>query len=507
MLTPQDLELLSKKGITTEQLEAQLQSLRTGFPFLRLAAAASPSQGITIPTEREQKNYLDAWTKYLAEPGHQVIKFVPASGAASRMFKNLFEFLDGASDTPADKFMQTFFDSIHDFAFYPQLDEACQKNEGKGIDALIAAGQYKSVVANLLGAQGLNYGQLPKGLLRFHSYDEGSRTPLEEHLVEGALYAAGNDGKATLHFTVSPEHRPLFEQLVAASTAAYEAKYGIKYDVSFSEQKPSTDTVASTPDGQPFRNADGSMLFRPGGHGALIANLNDLDGDIVFIKNIDNVVPDRLKEPTVLYKRLIAGVLVTMQHKIHEYLELLDSGDYTHAQLEGIIRFMRDDLGIRNPQLKNLEDADLVIYMKHKLNRPIRVCGMVRNVGEPGGGPFLAYNSDGTISLQILESSQIDTSNAEYVEMFNKGTHFNPVDLVCAIKDYKGQAFDLTQYVDPATGFISSKSKNGKELRALELPGLWNGAMSDWTTIFVEVPLETFNPVKTVNDLLRPQHQ
>lgn len=287
----------------------------------------------------------------------------------------------------------------------------------------------------------------------------------------------------------------------------YEKKYGVKYNVTFSEQKPSTDTVAATLDNEPFRNEDGAILFRPGGHGALIENLNDLDADVIFIKNIDNVVPDRLKDMTVLYKKLIAGVLVSLQAQAFEYLRLLDSGKYTHQDLEAVIRFMRDKLNNYNPDLKYLEDAELVIYLKKKLNRPMRVCGMVKNVGEPGGGPFLAYNQDGTISLQILESSQIDKNNAEYVKMFNSGTHFNPVDLVCGVKNYKGESFDLTKYVDPQTGFISSKSKNGKELKALELPGLWNGAMSDWNTIFVEVTLETFNPVKTVNDLLREQHQ
>lgn len=506
MLTQEDLALLKQKGISEEKMESQLKAFQTGFPFLKLAGAASPKHGITIPTAREQKSYLKAWDNYLRDGGH-VLKFVPASGAASRMFKNLFAFLDGAADQPDNDFIRKFFDGIHNFAFFNELDAACQKNEGKGIDALMEAGQFKPVIDNLLNAKGLNYGKLPKGLLSFHNYPEGPRTPLEEHLVEGALYAAENDGQVHVHFTVSPEHRPLFEKLVGEKVPVYEKKFGVKYHVTFSEQKSSTDTVAATPDNKPFRTGNGEILFRPGGHGALIENLNDLDADIIFIKNIDNVVPDRLKDDTVLYKKLIAGVLVTMQHKIYEYMELLESGEYTHAQLEGIIRFMRDDLSIRNPKLKVLEDADLVIYMKRKLNRPIRVCGMVKNVGEPGGGPFLAYNDDGTISLQILESSQIDKDNAEYVKMFQSGTHFNPVDLVCGTKNYLGEKFDLTRYVDPKTGFISSKSKDGKELKALELPGLWNGAMSDWNTIFVEVPLSTFNPVKTVNDLLREQHQ
>ncbi|MBR3442994.1 MAG: DUF4301 family protein [Bacteroidaceae bacterium] len=505
MLTTQDMELLKRKGISEAQLNAQLESFKTGFPYLKLAGAASPKQGITIPSQKEQASYIKAWKKYLGRDG-KVLKFVPASGAASRMFKDLFAFLDGESEAPDTDFMRNFFAHIHSFAFFTALNDACVKNEGKDIDTLMNDGKYKAVVSNLLEDKGLNYGRLPKGLLLFHSYEDGPRTPVEEHLVEGALYAAAN-GTVNLHFTVSPEHRTLFEALVREKAPVYEQKFGVKYDISFSEQKASTDTVAATADNEPFRTADGTLLFRPGGHGALIENLNDLDADVVFIKNIDNVVPDRMKDDTVTYKQLIAGVLVTMQQKIFEYMELLDSGEYTHAQLEGIIRFMRDDLGVRNPQIKYLEDADLVIYMRSKLNRPIRVCGMVKNVGEPGGGPFLVYNPDGTISLQILESSQIDKENADYVRMFKEGTHFNPVDLVCGLKDYKGEPFDLKQFVDPKTAFISSKSKDGRELKALELPGLWNGAMSDWNTIFVEVPLSTFNPVKTVNDLLRAEHQ
>jgi hypothetical protein len=275
----------------------------------------------------------------------------------------------------------------------------------------------------------------------------------------------------------------------------------------FSEQKPSTDTIAANPDNTPFRNEDGTLLFRPGGHGALIENLNEIDADVIFIKNIDNVVPDRLKGDTVLYKNILAGILVSLQKQAFEYLELLDTGEYNHAQLEEIIHFLQRDLCCRKDDIKELEDADLVSYLRQKLNRPMRACGVVRNEGEAGGGPFIVYNQDGTKSLQILESSQIDKSNAEYMEMFTHGTHFNPVDLVCATKNYKGEKFDLPKYVDPLTGFISNKSKNGKDLKALELPGLWNGAMSDWNTVFVEVPLDTFNPVKIVNDLLRPQHQ
>lgn len=422
------------------------------------------------------------------------------------MFKNLFEFLGADYSEPTTDFEKKFFSRVHDFAFYDELNEACIKNTGKDIDTLIAEKNYKAVVANLLESAGLNYGALPKGLLKFHRYEDGVRTPLEEHLVEGALYAAGKTGQVNVHFTVSTEHRALFQQLVDEKVAAYSSRFGVQYQVSFSEQKPSTDTVAADMENKPFRD-NGKLLFRPGGHGALIENLNDLDADIVFIKNIDNVVPDRLKADTVTYKKLLAGALVTLQKKAFEYLELLDSGHYSHEQLETIIRFVQQDLRCRRADIKNLEDADLVIYLRKKLNRPMRVCGMVKNVGEPGGGPFLAYNPDGTVSLQILESSQIDMKDPEKKAMFEKGTHFNPVDLVCAVRDYKGNKFNLLNFVDKATGFISYKSKNGKDLKALELPGLWNGSMSDWSTVFVEVPLSTFNPVKTVNDLLREQHQ
>ena len=505
MLSQQDLQQIASKGITEEKIAQQLNEFKTGFPFLKLEAAAAIDKGIVAPDDKERKAYIDAWNVYKAE-GRQIVKFVPASGAASRMFKDMFAFVSADYDVPTTDFEKKYFDNIRKFAFYEALDAQCVKNEGKNIDQLIKEGNYKAVAANMLEAKGLNYGQLPKGLLLFHRYEDGPRTPMEEHLVEGALYAASN-GEANVHFTVSHEHIKLFEAKVEEKLNKYAQRYGIKYNISFSEQKPSTDTIAANTDNTPFRTEDGQLLFRPGGHGALIENLNEIDADVIFIKNIDNVVPDRLKGDTVDYKQVIAGVLVTLQKKAFEYLKVLDSGNYDHEKLEEIIRFVQRDLCCRKHDIKELEDAELVIYLRKKLNRPMRVCGVVKNVGEPGGGPFLTYNQDGTVSLQILESSQIDKSNVEYQKMFTEGTHFNPVDLVCAVKDYQGKAFNLPDFVDKTTGFISSKSKNGKELKALELPGLWNGAMSDWNTVFVEVPLSTFNPVKTVNDLLREQHQ
>lgn len=505
MLSQEDLKQISLRGITEEQVEHQLDEIKQGFPFLKIEAAASIGKGIMSPTENEINKYLSTWDTYL-NGCHKIVKFVPASGAASRMFKNLYSFLDTDYDKPTTEFEKEFFENIKKFAFKKELCNACKTNEGKCVTCLMDNGEYKKIVENLLEEKGLNYGHLPKGLLLFHSYEEGPRTPMEEHLVEAALYAQ-SEGQANVHFTVSHEHLELFKKKVAEKIDMYAEKFGVKYNISFSEQKANTDTIAANPDNTPFRNEDGSLLFRPGGHGALIENLNDIDADVIFIKNIDNIVPDRLKGKTVKYKKLLAGILVDLQTRAFNYLKLLDTGNYTHAQLEEIIRFLQRDLCCRRNDIKELEDAELVIYLHNKLNRPMRVCGMVKNVGEPGGGPFLCYNQDGTISPQILESSQIDKSNEKYVQMFKEGTHFNPVDLVCATKDYKGNTFHLPDYVDRSTGFISSKSKNGRDLKALELPGLWNGAMSDWNTVFVEVPIETFNPVKTVNDLLREQHQ
>lgn len=506
MLTQQDLSQIAARGISEQQVEKQLGQLAAGFPYLKLESAAGIDNGILAPTAEERAEYIESWKQYKAQ-GHKVVKFVPASGAASRMFKDLFAFVDAEYDVPTTAFEKEFFDNIKRFAFKKALCNACHANEDdKCIMTLVEEGNYKAVVRNLLAKEGLNYGQLPKGLLLFHNYEDGARTPMEEHLVEAALYASSNN-EANVHFTVSHDHLELFKQKVAEVQQKYAEQFGVTYNISFSEQKPSTDTIAANPDGTPFRNEDGTLLFRPGGHGALIENLNEIDADVVFIKNIDNVVPDRLKADTVEYKQLLAGILVENQKKAFEYLKKLESGCYSHDDIEEIIRFVQRDLCCRKDDLKCLEDAELVIYLKDKLNRPMRVCGVVRNVGEPGGGPFVAYSADGTRQLQILESSQIDKSNAEYQKMFVEGTHFNPVDLVCALKDVDGKHFNLPDFVDPATGFISNKSKSGKELKALELPGLWNGAMSDWSTIFVEVPLSTFNPVKTVNDLLRDQHQ
>ena len=506
MLNAKDLELLAAKGITEGQIKEQLACFEKGFFYLEIEASASVEKGIKVISQEEQARYMEVWDAYLAK-NKKIVKFVPASGAASRMFKNMFAFLSADYAVPTTDFEKKFFNEITNFAFYPALNEKCMENEGKDIPALIAAGEYKAVVSNLLESKGLNYGALPKGLLLFHKYPDGPRTAMEEHLAEGAMYAKNNAGEVNIHFTVSPEHKALFEQLVAKKVPGFENRFSVKYDVSFSIQKPSTDTIAAAMDNTPFRTKDGNLLFRPGGHGALIENLNDVEADVVFVKNIDNVVPDSFKCSTVIWKKVLAGVLVSLQEKIFGYLKLIETGKYTHAQVEEMIHFLQNELCVRKPDIKTLEDADLILYIKKKLLRPLRVCGMVKNVGEPGGGPFLAVNPDGTVSLQILESSQIDMNDPKKKALFEKGTHFNPVDLVCAVKNHKGEKYNLPDFVDKNTGFISYKSKDGRDLKALELPGLWNGAMSDWNTVFVEVPISTFNPVKTVNDLLRKEHQ
>ena len=505
MLTKQDELLLKSKGIKFADFEKQLADFKTGFPFLRLESAATIGNGIVRLNEDAIKTVTEAWNNYKAEK-HKVVKFVPASGAASRMFKNLFAFLDASYEMPTTDFEKFFFDNLKRFAFYDELNKKCKTTHGKDIEELLAANNYKIVVETLLHTEGLNYGQLPKGLLLFHKYAEGARTAMEEHLVEGAQYAACNN-EVCVHFTVSHEHLELFKAKATEKQPIYEEKYHTHFSISFSEQKPSTDTIAANLDNTPFRNEDGSLLFRPGGHGALIQNLNDIDADIVFIKNIDNVTPDRLKEETIKWKNIIAGLLVTLQEKTFLYIKKLRTNNYTPSELQCMKNFLENDLHCRHKDICDISNEELPAYLLEKFNRPMRVCGMVKNSGEPGGGPFYVYNTDNTVSLQILESLQIDKDNPESMRMFKEGTHFNPVDLVCAIKDCDGNPYNLPQFVDPSTGFISAKSKDGKELKALELPGLWNGAMSNWNTIFVEVPAVTFNPVKTVNDLLREEHQ
>jgi hypothetical protein len=514
MFTDKDLEQIQQRGSQPETVEQQLKYFKQGFPFLPIVKEATPDDGILVPDKEGCKRYENHYNSRFA--ALDVVKFVPASGAASRMFKSLFSTLEEYNGSEAayakivsDQSFQSvwnFFKSIENFAFFQALKDVHQELHGISLEESLLRRDYAKVLSSLLGEEGLNYGNLPKGLLQFHRYDEGSRTALEEHMVEGANYCRDKNGVVRLHFTVSPEHREKFMARIAQVKDAFEQKFNVSYHLSFSEQKASTDTIAVNPDNSPFREDNGELLFRPAGHGALIENLNDIDADIIFIKNIDNVVPDHLKDETYRYKRVIAGVLLDYQEKIHAYLNQIDHGDVSADLLDDIQSFLQNKLCIKDiPEIA--DEQKRIDFLYRKLNRPVRVCGMVKNEGEPGGGPFFARNADGTISLQIAESSQIDINDPQAKNIAASATHFNPVDLVCSVKDHLGNKYALDKFVDPQTGFISVKSKSGKDLKALELPGLWNGAMSDWNTIFVEVPIITFNPVKTVNDLLRDQHQ
>ena len=468
---------MEEHGLTPAALETQLKNFREGFPFLPVTRAASCGDGIRV---LDAAGIEQAAARYdRAKESLRVVKFVPASGAATRMFKDLFEFVREGRRTAV---VGELLANRRRFAFWPEL----QTIIGDDADEL-------RTVENIV-AEGLRYGETPKGLVSFHRYGDEVRKAVEEHLVEGAQYAAAG-GEVKIHFTVSPEHLTRFEALLAEKIPGYESRFGVKYRISFSVQDPSTDTLAVNPDCTPFRRADGRLLFRPAGHGALIGNLGKIDADIVFVKNIDNVTTDARRGDTVLYKKALAGVLLALQERIFEYLMALE---VPGAELEPIAAFIENELCVKLPK-----DYGTPL-LRRVLNRPIRVCGMVRNEGEPGGGPFWVAGADGLETLQIAESNQIAP---EKRKLMRSATHFNPVDLVCSFRTSKGGRFDLREFVDPATGFISRKSDGGRELLAQELPGLWNGAMARWNTVFVEVPITTFSPVKVVTDLLRPEHQ
>lgn len=485
-----DLKQIEARKSDVNTIEAQIQNFRSGFPYINAVRAATIGDGIIRLSEEDLEKYVSFFDSQASKKA--LVKFVPASGAASRMFKALYAAKD---EGKIDKSVEQFRDDTARFAFSKSLSG---KLNGETLEDKLEA---------LLGKDGLDYGNLPKGLLEFHLYPEGARTAIEEHLVEGALYA-NNKGKVRLHFTVSPEHRKKFKSLIDATKQAYEEKYNVKYVISFSEQKPSTDTIAVDLENLPFRDASGKLLFRPAGHGALLENLNDIKADVVFIKNIDNVVPDHLKSETITYKKALAGILLDYQRKIFSLVKRLEKLDPTQFMINKAAKFLREELSVEPEKGFRLwSKEDKLKYVLTKLRRPLRICGMVKNVGEPGGGPFWVANEDGSVSLQVVESAQFDMSNKKQVSIFENATHFNPVDLICSPRDHNKAYYNLTEFRDDKTGFITEKSQGGKILKAQELPGLWNGAMAHWNTLFVEVPLITFNPVKTVNDLLRKEHQ
>jgi len=521
MATPkfneEDLEQIKTKGLTPEKILSQIENFKKGFPYSNLHRPCTVDDGIAVLHKNDLKRLGEAYSQS-AESG-RAMKFVPASGAASRMFKLLLSFhsrydqIDEKDIRPAAEnndpdakgFFQ-FISGIKKFAFYDDL-KSVMSRDGLDTETLISKDQYKDILEYILTSKGLNFADLPKGLIKFHHYHNYSRTPFEEHLLEAADYVQERNGNVRIHFTVSAEHETVIKDHISKVLHRYE-KPQTKYELIFSAQKPSTDTIAVDMDNKPFRDRDGRLLFRPGGHGALMENLNDLKGDVVFIKNIDNVVTDRLKRETYIYKRALGGYLIELQDKTYRYLERLSGNNLDGQRLKQIFEFARYRLSIiPSDGLERRSIDEKINFLISKLNRPLRVCGMVKNEGEPGGGPFWVEHADNTASLQIVESSQVDLKSAEQRNIWESSTHFNPVDLVCGVRDYKGNYFNLMNFIDPDTGFISIKSKEGRELKALELPGLWNGAMANWNTVFVEVPIITFNPVKTVLDLLRKEHQ
>jgi hypothetical protein len=517
-LTDSDRLQARSLGISEARIRTQVEIFRKSDYFMRLQRPCTLGDGVRSLAASAMDGY--AGRQQQAAQRGRFLKFVPASGAATRMFQMLAHYCQ-RKPTPEEQVIRQeaargdasaaglllFMDNLEKFAFHDDL-RAAMAGCGIDLEEARAQGLWLPILECLLTARGLNYAALPKGLLKFHRDGNGSRTAFEDHLVEAAQYVRDREDVCRLHFTVSAAHEEGFRRLLARIRSSYELCYQARFQVEFSVQKRSTDTVAVDLENRPFRDRDGRLLFRPGGHGALLENLNDLQGDLIYIKNIDNVAPDRLKETSIVWKKVLGGYLVAMEEAIHGYVRQLLQGPEHAAVIGEILGFLENELFVQLPEgFGEWPGARLRDHLVSLLNRPIRVCGMVRNVGEPGGGPFWVVGKNGALSPQIVESAQVDPNSPEQQAIWNAATHFNPVDLVCSVRDYAGNPFDLSRFVDPDAVFIARKSKDGREIKALELPGLWNGAMADWITLFVEVPGITFNPVKTVNVLLAPEHQ
>ncbi len=515
--TRDDLKQMKAQGIDPLEASRQAELFRNPPPFAELVRPALLGDGIHRLTPAQKKTALEKYKKAVRKG--RFSKFVPASGAASRMFHLLMKFFQREPFSEVDlkkevlegkgesrQFLE-FMDALSRFAFFDELGRVLSRN-GRDLEMLRREGRFQDILRALLLPEGLNYSQKPKGLVRFHGYASGGRTPLEEHLVEGVQYAQDGSKRCRIHFTVSEEHEKDCRGHFMTVQEIYEKKYRVKFDLGFSVQGAGTNTLAVDKGNQPFRDKEGKLVFRPAGHGALLENLNRLKGDLVFIKNIDNVTLEHHLETTVLWKKILGGYLAETQEGIFKTLKKLHAKKVSPRVLGQAALHAQKELGLDlGEDFKNLPGKTQARRLAGLLNRPLRVCGVVKAQGEPGGGPYWLKDSKGHVSLQIVEKAQMDLARKDQKEIFEGSTHFNPVDLVCGVRDWKGRLFDLKKYRDPGAVFISSKSMEGRELKALELPGLWNGAMADWITLFVEVPLETFNPVKTVMDLLKPAHQ
>lgn len=504
-LTAQDRRQLEERRISLQTIEHQLATFRRGIPFTKLKRPCRLDDGIRRIGSLDLPAVIQDFKR--AKAAGRIIKFVPASGIGTRMFK----FLEAArlpappgQGTSGQHELEQFFSGLPKFAFYRDLKNTLSR-QGLHLDQLLSGKKYHPVIDALLDS--LNYARLPKGLIAFHSYAGTTRTPIEEHLVEAADYAKDDKGRARIHFTVSPEHQQAIREHIEQACRKLE-QGAVTWMIDCSVQKPSTDTVAVAMDNHPFRDSRGNLLFRPAGHGALLSNLQELHGDVVFIKNIDNVVPDHLKETSSHYQRVLGGLLIGIQNILFSSLTRLESGTVSSADLDRITEWAWHSLSLTLPgEWSTYTNSQKARWLFNGLNRPVRVCGMVSNVDHPGGGPFWVEGAEGGTSLQIVESAQVAPDSPTQRDILASSTHFNPVDLVCGVRDYQGHPFNLAQFVDPHAGLITKKSHEGRELKALELPGLWNGGMARWHSVFVEVPRRTFNPVKTVLDLLLPEHQ
>lgn len=509
IFSEEDQIRLSEKGIDPRKAMRQIETFKEGIPFIHLSRAAVTGDGIVRLTIEEQEGFRSHYNQNKGKI--RTLKFTPASGAASRMFKALFTFInefnpdqtsfEGYINRPDQKDVKVFYEGLERFPFYEEISSRISG------DGMTEGQKFMAFVSEMLTEKGMNYGFYPKGLLPFHRYANSTATPFAEHLKEGAAYAQSGN-LSYLHFTISPQHRELFRETERQVADPIRRETGCDFDITYSYQKEATDTLAVTPDNEPFRNDEGQLLFRPGGHGALLENLNEQDADLLFIKNIDNVVTENTLHEIATWKEILAGYLLKIQAKAFSFSRMLVDGTVDHDLLKRVESFLQAELNVCFPTAfpgYSLEEQ--IAVLQDKLDRPIRVCGMVRNAGDPGGGPFWITDAMGNESLQIVESAQVDLADEDQQQIFEKATHFNPVDLVCGVRDAFGQKFDLMNFVNSKQGFITAKTYEGRELKALELPGLWNGGMAYWNTVFIEVPAETFNPVKTVNDLLKPAHQ
>ena len=512
--TERDIELINKHGLSVDQVLEQLIMFRQGIPFVNLEKAATIGSGINKISKADKAKYIDLFERN--KDKLDIVKFVPASGAATRMFKFLFQFLEEYDPNleSVNSYIKrngstqliTFLEGSEQLPFYEEVSRMATSLRPNYKD-LSKSDKCVLIIKTILDEDKLNFSSYPKGLLPFHKYEDRITSAFEEHLFESECFALSRN-EIKIHFTITESHNHKFNEELERVKEFVEEKTRATINVSFSNQKRSTDTIAVSMDNEPFRSSEGNLLFRPSGHGALLENLNGLEEDIVFIKNIDNVVVRNSHEEIGQNKKILVGVLLEVQDLSFRYMDALNEIDISERDVTDIANFLSKKMNIVIDEAFVNESKEFrVSYLRDKLNRPIRVCGMVKNEGEPGGGPFWVKEDGANISLQIIESAQIDKMVERQHEILNDATHFNPVDLVCSLKDHEGKAFDLTKFVDPKTAFISTKTIGGNDIKALELPGLWNGSMANWNTIFVEVPLITFNPVKTVNDLLKIPHQ